>query len=270
MISKSKNARSMEECIHTINHQCILHKGKSFVFPNECIHGEYGNPEEIEWVYHKTWGGILSVIQIGQKEAAQIRRKTYKKQFEELTGLICKNTKSKSKLYELSITYGLTVYVSEEYSQKICNARYKTQIEESDVVDVYNMNDKDTIEKVKEFQFRLKKNNGDEISQIAYKICSEMIYPNVHINYDSVSLHTSPDATSQRLIKYANFGMQPLTEEYQLYALAKEIAQAISDMKHYPIIEDNTRKFIKLNKSNEGYLINVGNESVFDKLNSWG
>ena len=271
MISKSKNAKDINECIRNIDIQCIEHCGKAFLFPNDGIYGEYGGPrqDEISWSLHKKWNGIFSLGRIGQREAMLIERESFKNKLKDLTGLSCKNA-STDRTHSGGPKLALNVIVSESYSKNIYLNHLRKMAEKSVIVDETN-NSESMLSKAKEFRVQIKRYNSSQIAELAKVGATNFGQTHVAVKKEGIDICRGYIKNVERTVRFSNVGLNELAEDFQLYALTIELANEIANIVgHFTRTNNNVQYFVEIDRLDDIYRIALKKKSIFENQQNWG
>lgn len=260
----SINAKEINKCLSDIAHQCVLHKGKGFIFPTENIRYEDDfNSHSIEWAWQDGIGGIFAITNIGKIAHVKAARDTFKNILERETGLKCNYT-------HFERCYGLTVIVSNKYSNNIYEKYLKENIDKSIIKESTELTN-EFLEMAKKFQIEVIRNNNDTIIDLALKMAKNFGQTFCNITKDGLEITGNDVKDIIRKIPFADYGLQPLSEEYQMYGIARAIAMEISCNTLYPFERGNNGKkyYVKLTLLENSCWITQCSESI-KELKPWG
>lgn len=258
------NAREMQKCLADIAHQCILHKGKGFIFPTDIISfPDDFNYHGIEWHREKSLGGVLSIARIVNVIRVQRARCKYKRDFKGETGLKCCN-------YKRNLIYGVTVDVTDNYSSAVYENYLRRSVDKSIIVESNELQ-AEIIALAKEFQVEVLRSNNDTIETLA-SLGSENFGQNyVNVTEDRLEITTGNLHDVVRTIPFLNYGLKPISEKYQLYGVARAIAMQISSNKGYPKMSNDSKKiYVKITMREKKCWITSCAKSICDETKSWG
>lgn len=277
MISISHNAKDINRCIHEINRQCFLHCGKAFLFPYDGIYDEYSGPtsDEISWSVHEKLdriyplGGLGKLGRLGQRSTIINEMEDFRRKINQITGLQCENIANNRAERNVDFVVTLRIFVTEAYSKSIYLNRLKEQLQQGTIVDNSNNNDA-LLTKATEFRMLINQFNHVQISKLAEISARTFGQTFVIVKKDSIDICKGYINAIERTVKFSDLGLGYLEEDYQLYAVAIELANEISTLNHYPKISDEKEYFVQIRRSENNYSISLADKSAFGRIKGWG